>query len=353
MNDRRVVLMFPPVLRRIMRRVARDAANLSWPYAIAIAIAHATSVAIGYIVMGETELVSGLVQFIYFYMVTGSTVGYGDFSPSSETGKLFTALWVVPGAISIFAFLIGKVIASISARFRSKMDGLGNFSLYSGHIVILGYNRGQTEQFIGEIEYLRGSHEIIIVSTDDLSGLQDGWEFVRATALSNAPDLERAGIAGADYVVVLGSDDEESMAACLAISSIKLQGHCVAYFREPAPSRLISSHCPEIELVTSTSVEQVARALSDPGASEVLRRLVSTHVGATLSSITLQGAPTITVGALMEKLIRNHDATLVGYRSRECDQAVLSLKFDTELHEGQTIYYIASERIPNDTMIAT
>lgn len=345
-------MVFPSIFVRLLRRVVQGTVQMSWPYAIAITLAHAVSVAAGYMALGEQELVSGLVQFIYFYVVTGSSVGYGDFSPVSDAGKLFTALWVVPGAISLFAFLVGKIIAAISIKMRKNMNGFGNFSSKEGHIVVLGHVKGQTDRLLEETARLHGSRDVIIVTPEDISGQQDKWDFVRASSLSCTDDLARAGICGADFIVVLGASDEESMSACLAITAMGLKGHCVAYFRDAAPARLVSAHCPEIEIVTSTSVEQVARALSDPGAGEVLRRLVNTDVGATLNSITLRGASSIKVSDLMEKMMRNHRATLIGYRPCPKQDPVLSLSPDTVIADGQTIYYVAAERLDDNTAVA-
>lgn len=345
-------MLFPPVLMRLMRRIAQDAIHMSWPYAIGMAVLHASSVAAVYAMLGEFELISGVVQFIYFYVVTGSSVGYGDFSPGTDAGKLFTALWVIPGAISIFAFLVGKIIATISSKARRKMNGYGNYSTKTGHIVILGHVRGQTERLLEETARLHGTRDIIIVATEDLSGQQSGWDFVRATNLSNTSDLERSGVAGAEYVVVLGASDEESMAASLAVASMGLSGHCVAYFRDAGPARLVTAHCPNIEVVTSTSVEQVARALSDPGAGEVLRRLVNTDVGATLNSIEMRGASNIRVADLMIKMLSNHSATLIGYRPCAASAPVLSLSPDMMIEEGQIVYYVANKRLEDDATIA-
>ena len=44
---------------------------------------------------GETDITSGS-NFLYWIMVTASTVGYGDFSPTTAAGKLVTALFVIP-----------------------------------------------------------------------------------------------------------------------------------------------------------------------------------------------------------------------------------------------------------------
>lgn len=46
---------------------------------------------------------------IYFQMVTVSTVGYGDLSPSSDASKLFTVFWILLGIIVVFSQLAAAV----------------------------------------------------------------------------------------------------------------------------------------------------------------------------------------------------------------------------------------------------
>ncbi len=338
--------LFPTFAMQLMRRAARHAAQASWRFTALVTLGHALSAALGLLLLGEAALVSSVTQFAYFYIVTGSSVGYGDFSPSSEAGKIFTALWVIPGAISIFAFVVGKIIGEASMGMRRIMNGHGDFSEKSGHLVVIGRVEGQTDRLLEETRHLHGARAVVIVSTHDLSGTRAEWDWIRATSLANIGDLRRAGVPNADFVVVLAESDDESLTACLALGTMEMAGHCVAFFRDPAPADLVERHCPTIETVTSNTVEQVARSLSDPGASDLLRRLVSTRAGATLHSTRIAAPGRITVAAAMAALLDRYGATLIGFRPADGGEPVLTLQPRTELRAGQTIYYIAEARLP-------
>jgi voltage-gated potassium channel Kch len=45
------------------------------------------------------------VDSLYFSVVTLTTVGYGDFSPQTNAGKLFTVLYIIIGVGIILAFI--------------------------------------------------------------------------------------------------------------------------------------------------------------------------------------------------------------------------------------------------------
>ncbi len=337
---------------RLIRRAARHAVGASWRFTAFVTAGHATSAAVGLLLLGETALVASVTQFAYFYIVTGSSVGYGDFSPSSDAGKLFTALWVIPGAISIFAFVVGKIIGEVSMGMRKIMNGHGDFSDKTGHLVIIGWVEGHTARLLEETRHLHGARDVVIVSSHDLSGVRAGWDWIRASSLASASDLRRSGILGADFIVILAESDDESLTASLAIGAMELRGHCVAFFADPAPADLIETHCPTIETVTSNTIEQVARSLSDPGASDLLRRLVSTRAGATLYSTKISAPGGITVQQAMASLLDRYGATLIGYRPSDGADPIMAMRPDTELARGQTIYYIAGTRLPAEVDLA-
>jgi voltage-gated potassium channel len=74
-------------------------------------------------------LVEGLrpVDALYFSVTTLTTVGYGDFSPETTAGKLFTIVYVLVGVGLLLAFLgrvAGQVVAT-AANDRDARNGHG------------------------------------------------------------------------------------------------------------------------------------------------------------------------------------------------------------------------------------
>jgi voltage-gated potassium channel Kch len=74
-------------------------------------------------------LVEGLrpVDALYFSVTTLTTVGYGDFSPETTAGKLFTIVYVLVGVGLLLAFL-GRVagqVVTTAANDRDARNGHG------------------------------------------------------------------------------------------------------------------------------------------------------------------------------------------------------------------------------------
>ena len=91
----------------------------------------------------------------YFAIVTMSTVGYGDLSPSTPSGKIFTIFMIFYGIIFVFtavASAVGEVLAPVSAYGRKLMerafpqipidlDGDGGVDFYQPRHPILYYGK--------------------------------------------------------------------------------------------------------------------------------------------------------------------------------------------------------------------
>jgi voltage-gated potassium channel len=63
-----------------------------------------------------------LLDSLYFSVITLTTVGYGDFSHSTTTGKIFTMIYVFVGISLILGFL--NAIAECSVEQHSGIRGL-------------------------------------------------------------------------------------------------------------------------------------------------------------------------------------------------------------------------------------
>lgn len=341
----------PGGFARLARRVMHDLAKLSWRSALLLTTFHVAISYLGLRLLGETELTENWARYFYFYVVTGSTVGYGDLSPVTRWGAVYTALVVVPGAIAIFAsFLLGRVFLAIQRGVQTIMNGLGDFTDRRGHVVIVGYMPGDTERLLREtMMHHHGRDVIVVAAGTSPPRSRSAFTVVHASSLSSLRDLERAGAKGAAHVVIMPGNDDECLAAGLAVGALKPSGHVVAYFDDREKAQLLDHHVAMIECVSSTSVELVSRAMVDPGASAVLADLSSASRNATLHSLQVKpgGSVTTDLQGWIRRL-RKRGATLIALR-RPGETETVSFDLSDPIADlsGYTLYYIASKRLPN------
>ncbi len=330
----------------VLSKVQRSIAELRWPALFVIAAGHLGLTWVGLKADGEAAL-TGPLTFLYFYATTATTVGYGDLSPTSQGGRLIAILWLFPGAIALFTAVLSKSITSISTYWRRRMTGQADYSQRAGLTVIVGFPRARCLKVINELR--RGARgrqddDILVVAKRDLQPLPDGVLFVRVDQLSEAAGLRRAGIALADEVIINGEDDDETLAATLAIQTIAgAQTHLVAHFQSEDSARLLRGLARPIETVVSPSVELLVRAAQDPGASRLFTALASsTDSRATLYSLVLD--QTMSLADLRDRLFQGGGA-LIAVQTVEQEDFHLPKAGHPDLKVGDRIYYMAPQRL--------
>ena len=300
---------------------------------------------------GEHDLVAR-EDFLYWLVVTASTVGYGDLSPVTTAGKLVVALFVVPLGLGMFALAIGRLAAFISFQWRKGVQGLKSLNM-TGHILIVGWDPVRTipliELLLREQEYSAKPREVaLVVQQEMVNPLPDKIGFVRARSFSDEQDMSRACLADASCVIIDNPEDDVTMTAALYCSSRNSSAHIIAYFRDEQLGRLLKAHCPNIECTPSVAVEMLAKAAVDPGSSRLHHQLLNVQEGMTQYSVQYpDGASPTRVEVLFDVFKRQYEATLIGLMC----PGEASLRINPCLQDpvlpGATVHYIADERIEN------
>ncbi len=87
--------------------------EMRW-YTILIALSFYTVSSWCLMALAGEDALTNSTDFIYWLVVTGSTVGYGDLSPTTAAGKYIVSLYVIPVGLSFFALVIGRVASWVS-----------------------------------------------------------------------------------------------------------------------------------------------------------------------------------------------------------------------------------------------
>ena len=337
------------LLSRLGKRLYARIAGLRWDIVVFVTAIH-FAVSWALIDWAGGEKISGGDVFWYFYITTATTVGYGDYSPTTEAGRLITVLWVMPGGIALFTTIIAKVAQFISKRWRKRMHGLASYENLSAHIVILGWHGSRTQRMVDHIRGDNGEREreVVLCTAENIENpMPDQVHFVRAPAL-NSPDLlRRAAITNAEYIIVLGHDDNETLSAALGAAAVSGDAHMVVYFDQCSFADLLHSHCPQAECNVSLSIEMMVRSAQDPGSSRVQRQLLSTLEGPTQFSLKVpDNAGRVNYGMLFSELKTKHGATLFGVaESALGDDLFLNAPADHRIDPGTILYFMAARRI--------
>jgi voltage-gated potassium channel len=165
---------------------------------------------------------------LYFALVTGSTVGYGDITPDTAIAKLFglSALLVT---VASFAVALGVLLTpAIEARLTKALGRMTDTQLdiLENHVLILGHGE-LTEPILEELE----DRAAVLIITPDTARAQRlterGFDVLTADP-SGEDSLERARVETARAVIVATNNDAEDALAILTARQLNPDIHIVA-----------------------------------------------------------------------------------------------------------------------------
>jgi voltage-gated potassium channel len=293
----------------------------------------------------EHALTDDPSTFLYFLMVTASTVGYGDHSPETSMGKWVVILFVIPGGLSLFAALIGRLAAGMVEYWRAGILGKRRIGV-ENHIVLLGWNGQRTMHLIRMLQHEEeGKRPIVLCSRSDIENPLPGEiGFVKVNSYTDSQEMEKAAIERASCIVVDNLEDDITLSAALYSANINPNAHLLAYFKDEALSNLLSQHCPNAECIPAVGAEMLAKAAVDPGSSALHQELLASTRGMTQYSTTYPSEQkTIKVEDAFQFMKRDHQATLIAL---DIGQGIeLNPELEKEILPGAKIFYIADERI--------
>ena len=342
----------PQKFQHLAQLVYHHVAAVTWPAIVLIAAVHFFA-SWGAVLLTEGEEIAAPDVFWYFYLVTATTVGYGDFSPVTSAGRAIAVFWIMPGGIAIFTSIVAKVVQSTAGYWRRRMQGLGDYRGLNGHTVILGWNGDNTRKMVAFMLGEQPDREIVLAAYRATENpMPDKVHFVRGESLTSPELLQRSGIASSGRTIVSGHNDNETLATCLAVAAHSPGTHLVAFFDDETIADLLKAHCPAAECLVPMATELLVRTADDPGSSRVPKILLSTLVSPTLFSLRVpEVGVTAPFASLFFAFYQKHQATLLGVASgRAADEIFLNPPGDRMVMDGETLYYIAEHRLSVDSI---
>jgi len=298
----------------------------------------------------DSEL-TRLDVFWWFYYVTGTTTGYGDYAPQSLGGRIVTSLFVMTGGIGLIGAIIAKLVEGFTEFGKKRMRGEGNYSRLQNHFVIIGWHGERTLRMLDLLRGDGGKDYTIVLCADQPpeNPRPETMHYVRGTKLGSAEILTRAGVATAQRIIIDCPSDDQTLAVGIAVSSLVKTAHIVAYFESRDYANLLEAHNPTIESIVSISAELMTRAALDRGSSRLHKEMLSSLHGPTQFRLqvpeSFTGLPYLELFNLFKQ---HYNATLLGIAREESgDDLKLNTQNDLQVLGGCYLYFMAPKRLRN------
>ena len=296
----------------------------------------------------------------WWAIVTMTTVGYGDFSPSTPEGRLF-AVFIMFAGIALVSLLTASISSIYVAKRIREDKGLEKVNL-SDHIVLCGWNEN-AESIIDSLRNLseKDSLHLILVNEiheDIVNHLRNKYKdidlYFVAGDFTSEEILKRASIEEAHTVIIIpniddekiGSPDEKTIFATLTIKSMSSTVRVVAYLmhRENL-THIRRANVDEVVLSDDFGAYMLASHVMDPGIPQTTKGLLNASSDERLRRVYI---PSQFVGRSFDDLFEYFRSTngwiLVGVYSEEenlgigevlsADSSALDAFIERKLNEG-------------------
>ncbi|OQY28656.1 MAG: hypothetical protein B6244_06315 [Candidatus Cloacimonetes bacterium 4572_55] len=156
------------------------------------------------------------IDSFYMTIITLSTVGYGEVSPLSHEGRLFTIFLIVIGTVTIFV-LIGVISSyfleiNLSGTFQRKRM-LKKIEKLKDHYVICGAG-SVGEQIIARFCHSKIKFVVVEQRDEEIAALFEKYVDFKYFVLGDATDedaLNRAGIESAKGIITTLATDADNL----------------------------------------------------------------------------------------------------------------------------------------------
>lgn len=284
----------------------------------------------------------------YWIITTMSTVGYGDISPATTTGKIIAMVIMFVGVA--FMGLFSGSIASKLVEHDIK-GGMGMLDLdLEGHVVICGWNHHAKNLVDNILEYRK--EDIAVIANLQQKPYNHNHVFFVRGDPTNETDLHRANIDKAKTAIVitdtsngdLDSADARIILTTLAIETINPEVYtCAEIIDSKNITHLRNAHVDEVITSGEFSGRLMARTALSHGISKVITQLLTRNDKSDLQKVTL---PRQLVGKTFDELFvkfRDKEDPIILVAVERGTDVIMNPPRDFQTEQGDNVIIISNK----------
>ena len=268
------------------------------------------------------------IDALWWTIVTMGTVGFGDFFPVTNGGRLLVGIPTIVVGAGMFGYALTQFSSFLLRAERLTRKGL-SVQKATGHILLCNCPpTARLLAIVGELRSLPGKDgESVILVDNDLEEIpreiaEQSIRFVRGHP-AREETLNRASIQQAARAMVLARDprdpksDDLTVATCLTLRHLRPDLPVVAECVDPENKEILRrAGCNSIVCALELTPGLLAQEITDPGVINVLREMSAGRAERSslfIVPLALADGATKSVADVCRWAEQNH-AMLVGIR---------------------------------------
>lgn len=251
-----------------------------------------------------------LLDCFYYAVVSLSTTGYGDITPSTPDARLVNVLVITPARVLFLIILVGTTLEVLTDQYRNSLRVTRWRRKLKDHIIICGYGTKGRAAVTALLETGYDKSRIVVVESRDEAIRQaaaNGLVAIEGNATRSAVLLQ-ADVKNCKSVIIATDSDEASVLITLTVRQLT---------------------AGQVRIIAAVREQENAALLKQSGAHHVI---VSSSTAGRLLGLTTTAPPLIDVvedlltpGQGMALAMRSAERAEVGRNPRELQTLVVAL----------------------------
>ena len=333
------------IIKRFLEYTVRE--KLHRLFLLVLAVIFLGSFAFAYV---EKEM--NILGALWWAVVTVTTVGYGDITPSTLSGKIIGVIIMFFG-IGLTGILTATLAGFFIEEREMKKKGLKAVDEVR-HFIICGWNE-RGEEIYEELRADLKTHNksIVLIADIDESPRPEDKFFYFVKGEPNKETLKKANCKEADTVIVLLDDrldpysqDAKVILTTLTIKSLYPESYvCVELKNSKNLEYLKNARADEIIIGGEISAKLLVQAALDHGVTEVVSELLTNRYG---NEFYLIPVPSSFIGKnfldVLMALKKEHNILCLGVFDNSNKRYLANPSPDHLIKEKDKLVVIASNR---------
>ncbi|MDQ1708316.1 MAG: voltage-gated potassium channel [Pyrinomonadaceae bacterium] len=259
-----------------------------------------------------------VLDSLYVSAQTVTTVGYGDLTPATRNGRIFSTVFMLGGVGVVLYALTTMVQAIVQSELLATLGQrrqIRKMSKLRNHFIICGAGRVGSHLVRG---LLGGNESFIVLETDPrrVAELSELGVVVLVRDATLEESLREAGVEHARGLAACLPDDADNVYVVLTARDLNSRLHIVARaVEEQAEAKLIRAGANRVVAPTIIGGHRMAMALTKPAVDDFLGSITANQLDLAFEQLEVSPASALAGQRLRDTTIRSElDIVVVSIR---------------------------------------